>query len=175
MSETGSGILVDTSATRQYGALQGLCGLAKRVGCPVYVSAITHGEMLRHLRQKHGPTFAQTMIDDLLAKFGVRLLDVDEAVAQAFARSVHDLHPTDEAWNCAKQDHCLSMLGLPDRKGISPNRRCSGTSDWFIAATAVAHDLLMVTEDTGPEFGICNKATVQQATAKLEARTQALL
>lgn len=175
MSDFGAGILIDTSATRKYRTLHGLCRLARERGVPVYVSAITHGEMLRHLRAEHGPEFSQSIADQAVRAFGLQCLDVDETVAEVFAKAVHSQHDSDEKWNRAKQAHCLSMLGLGDRvtlDDVSPNRDCSGTSDWFIAATAVAHGLRMVTEDTGPEFDICATSKINDAVTELTALTE---
>lgn len=169
-------ILVDTSVTRKAARFDALCEQARKANVRVYVSAITHGEMLRFLRETR-EDFSAEHVDRKLQFPGVAVLAVDENVAHAFASATSANYPSEENWNRAKQSHCLDMLGLGGRVqlcDLSANRHCSGTSDWFIAATAVAHGLRMVTEDTGPEFRICDTCSIEKALADLGSLTEDL-
>ena len=159
-----AGILIDTTEIRGRRHRR-LCREAARRGIPVYVSAITHGEILRHIRTelpKTGGQYSPVTVAQSLADLGIEVTSVDERVAATFAEAVWGLWPTDEEWQERKRARCRAMLGLGDNAG-NPGARCSATSDWFIAATAAAHDWLMVTDDRGDEFAICESVTASEA------------
>ena len=169
------GLLIDTSVVRHWGTWCELSESAQRAGVPVFVSSVTHGELLRHLRAKHGPTFSREALERNPHFAAAGRLPVDDSVAETFAASVHSAYPTSEEWNRAKQKQCHRMLHLGEKvpfEAVTSAEHCSATSDWFIAATAVHHGLLMVTQDTGPEWGICEKASVEKAKEMLAARLE---
>lgn len=166
------GLLVDTSVCRKQREWTDLCESAQQAGRRVFISTITLGEMLRRLREEKGATFALTVVQTALKSLSVTALPVDERVAECFAERIHERHPTGEDWNRAKQRRCHAMLRLGAKaplEEINPDYHCSGTNDWFIAATAAAHELIMVTEDEGEEFRICERLTLRQAVSMLEA------
>jgi predicted nucleic acid-binding protein len=112
----------------------------------VFVSAITHGEMLRYLRTEYAAEYDADTVAASLLDLGVEIIAVDEHVASTFAQQVCERWPTHPEWQQRKRSHCEDML---------EEGRCSAAADWYIAATAAHHGLLLVTEDTGPEFDIC--------------------
>ena len=166
------GLLVDTSVCLKQREWANLCELAKQTDRPVFISAITHGEMLRRLRTQLRARFAREKVHERLNGMGVVILPVDESVAECFAERIHERFPTGDKWNRAKQRRCHAMLRLGAKaplEDINPEHHCSATSDWFIAATAAAHELIMVTEDEGEEFLICERMTLREAVSILEA------
>ncbi len=56
--------------------------------------------------------------------------------------------PSDEAWDAAKRERCLEVLGLPD----APSRGGLASIDWAIAAQAEAEQWILITGDTRAEF-----------------------
>jgi predicted nucleic acid-binding protein len=168
-----AGLLVDTNvvyATRRHTEL---FRLARQADVPMYVSAITHGERLRQLRVRHGDRYDPAIVSGGFDRLGIRgVLPVDERVADVFAQRIAGRFPTKNEWDRQKQAHCLAMLHLAHTIAldeISTHARCSGTADWFIAATAATHNLLMVTEDPELEFEICDSVNVRQAVEMLRA------
>jgi len=136
-----------------FGAFFGICNDAERLrhdeasplAISIVIPALVRMEALHDLRVDLGerPFDAQMVKDGLRNKAEVRAFDEDSAIQASGA--LHRWFSTDEAWQAAKLERLIAMLGQ------SPTT-APATLDWAIAAQAEAEGWILVTADTRGEF-----------------------
>lgn len=160
----GVALAFDTNALWQHKKLFEVCNLANQLrgksshrGFDLLVPAVAHCEHVLHIRHETGAktrSFSSEVLREGLERKGLRvegfLLDDAEKVAELIAGN----HPSAESWQQAKKELAFRRSGLTDQqKAELPGKKFAATVDWLIAGQAAGNAWILVTNDTGPEFG----------------------
>jgi len=161
-----TGFVFDTNVLYRPGELVEICRLARAApySLRLVVPTICYGERVRFLRQEYRDNFDEAEVWDFIRTNDLEVLHLALAHADTFADKVSREYPTNEDWQEAKRALCKRCLGLDTADvGTSPSHDCGATVDWFIAATAAAEGFVLVSDDKGPEFEICDRWSVDDA------------
>jgi|HubBroStandDraft_6_1064221.scaffolds.fasta_scaffold90970_2 hypothetical protein len=162
-----------------FGAFMKMCDdahLLRTAARPLWLSivvpSLVHMEVLHDLRvarARGGQAFDAAHVKVEL-KDKADILAFDEEAAIKASGALHDWFPSDEAWQAAKRERCLEILGLPS--SAAPGQGGLASIDWAIAAQADAAGWILVTGDMGAEF---KSVSLKMTKAALRTLLDALL
>ncbi len=142
----------------------------------LYVPAAAHAERLFDLAQSKSDEYDLTYVYDRLTDYGIMISDFTQADAEHCAELLGQRYQTPRQWHAFKKGRCLSCLGLPTNDEVAgTGQRCGAPIDWLIVAQASCREMILVTEDTGPEFdGLQNRAPFAEVQEALQQISKAL-
>lgn len=151
-----------------FGAFFGICNDAERfrhdeaspLAISIVIPALVRMEALHDLRIARGeqPFDVQVVKNMLQNKAEVRAFDEDSAIQASAA--LHRWFSTDEAWQAAKLERLVAILGKAPTTAPA-------TIDWAIAAQAEAEGWILVTADTRGEFSRVSRKITKIALRQL--------
>lgn len=137
-----------------------LAELAKKHNHKVEIPALVHAERIAQVRRDKGRAFDLSFIDSFLKTHEVEIVSFDREIAERSAQELARRFPTPEAWHSARRQRCETRFQLAS-SATAPI--CPATIDWYISASYSDREIVLVTEDKGPEFVAPVKLSLDEA------------